>query len=64
MELFFEIQMMSLQIAQTEDLTEEELRQLMSPTSTLLIQLGKPIAAALGQRLSSWGSRLAQIASA
>ena len=64
MELFFEIHMMTLQMIETEDLTDEELRQLMAPTGTVLIEFGKFIFAAIGQRLSNWGMWKAQNTSA
>jgi hypothetical protein len=63
-ELFFETQMMVLQIAQNEELSDEELRLLMAPTSAVLIDACRWLAGYLGRQFSKWGGWLEQAASA
>jgi hypothetical protein len=63
-ELFFETQMMVLQTAQDEELSDEELRLLMAPTYAVLVDVCRWIAGYFGRRLSTWGGQLEQVASA
>jgi len=63
-ELFFETQMMVLQSTQGEELSDEEMRLLMAPTYAVLLDACRWLAGYFGRRLSIWGGRLEQVASA
>jgi len=60
MDFYFETQLLLLQTIETEELSDEELRQLLAPSSTLLFEAGRWFVGYIGRQFGKWGSWMQQ----